>query len=265
MLPYAAHAMISRFVAACQADERVVAAMLYGSYAEGTHDVYSDLDLGLLTTDEAHESFLVGRTDFLRQLGELLFVEDFDLPNTLFVIFADGSEVELKIGRESEQAPPHDGAHRVLLDRRANLTSAVMPRLRVAQTEALRRQIIWFWHDLAHFMAAIGREQLWWAHGQLDELRRSCVDLARLQYDITAEPEGYWKLDTAIPVTHIAVLQMTYCPLERGAMLHAVHVIIRFYQELAPRLAQQHGIAYPAELERLMLDRLTAFGEPPSG
>ena len=40
-------AVIHRFVAACQADERVVAAFLGGSYARDATDAYSDIDFGL--------------------------------------------------------------------------------------------------------------------------------------------------------------------------------------------------------------------------
>jgi hypothetical protein len=39
-------------------------------------------------------------------------------------------------------------------------------------------------------------------------------------------------------------------------MLQAAWVILRFYQEVAPRLARAHGIAYPVDLERVMSDRL---------
>src|SRR5215468_11607178 len=87
--------VINRFVAACQTDERVVAATLYGSCARGAADAYSDLDLGLLTTDEAYEDFLAGRAAFVRTLGEPVFLEDFDLSNIVFFILSDGTEVEL--------------------------------------------------------------------------------------------------------------------------------------------------------------------------
>jgi len=39
-------------------------------------------------------------------------------------------------------------------------------------------------------------------------------------------------------------------------MVEAVLTIIRTYQELAVVLTQAHDIAYPAALERVMLDRL---------
>ncbi len=69
--------VMNRFVAACQADERVVAAFLGGSYARGTTDEYSDLDFYLITTDEAYDDFFAGREAFLRLLGEPVFLEDF--------------------------------------------------------------------------------------------------------------------------------------------------------------------------------------------
>src|SRR4029453_1373724 len=98
---------MNRFVAACQADERVVAATLYGSYARGAADAYSDLDLGLITTDAAYEDFVAGREAFIRLLGEPLLLEDFDLPNLVFCIFLDGVEVELALGHESQFDPNH--------------------------------------------------------------------------------------------------------------------------------------------------------------
>ena len=112
--------VMNRFVAACQADERVVAAFLGGSYARDTTDAYSDLDFGLIITDEAYDDFFAGRAAFIRRLGE----------------------------------------------------------------------------------------------------------------------------------------QATFCPMEQGAMLQATLVIVRFYRELAPSLARAHGIPYPADLERVMYERL---------
>jgi hypothetical protein len=32
--------------------------------------------------------------------------------------------------------------------------------------------------------------------------------------------------------------------------------IIRFYQEIAPSLAHEHGVKYPQGLERVMINRL---------
>jgi predicted nucleotidyltransferase len=264
MPPHNHQDIINRFVAACQADERIVAATLYGSYARGAADAYSDLDLGLLTTDEAYEDFLAGRETFIRLLGEPLFLEDFDLPHIVFFVFPDGTEVELSFGRESQLQHNHGGPYQVLLDKKNILTEAVFPRRHPTQAEShetLRRLVYWFWHDLSHFIAALGRGQLWWAYGQLEALRRYCVNLVRLRHNFAVEADGYDKVEQALPVDQLSPLQATCCPLEPRAMLQAALVIVRFYQEAAPFLARTHGIPYPAALDRVMSERLEKLCE----
>jgi hypothetical protein len=251
--------VLHRFVAACQADARVVAAFLHGSYARGTADAYSDLDLGLITTDAAYEDFCAGREAFLRLLGEPVFLEDFGSTVTVFFMLADGTEGELAVGCESQFHHMHGGPYRVLLDKQRLLAGAVFPwhePAQAEQVETLRRLICWFWHDLSHCTTALGRGQLWWAYGQLEALRLHCVNLARLQQNFSVRADGYEKVEQAIPVEQLAPLQATCCPLEYGAMLQAALVIVRFYRELAPLLAQTHGITYPAALERAMYGRL---------
>src|SRR6266566_6303521 len=255
-------AVIHRFVAACQADERVVAAFLGGSYARDATDAYSDVDFGLITLDEAYDDFLADHKAFLRLLGELIFLEvfsdyGFDI---VFFTFPDGVECELVLGRQSQFTHIHVGPYKVLLDPRGCLSGAVFPRPEVAQPEqieTLRGIISWFWHDLSHhFITPLARGQLWSAYGGLEDLRLTCVNLARLRQNFQAAAEGYEKMEQALPVEQLAPLQATFCPMERGAMLQAALLIVRFYQELAPPLAQTHGIPYPADLARVLYDRL---------
>ena len=258
-------AAVERFVTACQADERVLAAILGGSYAAGTADAYSDIDLGLITTDEAYDDFCAGYEAFIRLLGEPVFLETFDSPNNaVFFIFPDDTEGELLIGRESRFKHIHVEPHRVLLDKKGILAGAVFTGREAShaeQIETLRRQITWFWHDLSHFITGMSRGQLWWAHGQLEDLRRYCINLVRLRQDRAAEAQGCWKVDHAVPVEQLAPLQATFCPLEPAAMREAALVIVRYYQELAGALARTHGIAYPNGVERVMMARLEGLGE----
>jgi predicted nucleotidyltransferase len=255
---------IDRFVAACQADARVIAAFLGGSYVTGTADLHSDLDLSLITSDAAYQEFLADRTALLRQLGEPAFLEDFDHPHVMHFVYPDGTEGELWFASESHLDHIHSGPYRVLLDKQHILAAAVFPpdeQAPAAQVEVLRRLICWFWHDLSHFTAAMGRRQVWWAYGQLGILRGYCVNLARLRQDFTAPVEAYDKVDEALPAELLAPLQASCCPLEYAAMLQAAAVIIRFYQALAPRLAEAHGLAYPEALERVMIGRLERLPE----
>lgn len=266
-LPFNHRAVLDRFVSACQADARIIAAFLGGSFVSGTADIYSDLDLYLITTDGGYEDFLAERHAFIQVLGEPLFLEQFGVIHGLFFIFSDETEGELWIGRESDFLNLHEGPYRVLVDKQdilANVIFPAQPADFIEQTERLRRLISGFWHEMSHFVKAMGRQQLWFAYGQLEALRHMCVNLARLQYnfaDAWVGDEPYFKIEHVFPVEQLASLRTTYCPMAYHKMLQAGLVIFRFYQDIAPSLAKTHGIIYQPILERMMtkhFERLTS-------
>jgi lincosamide nucleotidyltransferase len=262
-LPHRHQAVLDRFITACRADERVVAAFLGGSYAAGTADAHSDLDLFLLVTDAAYDEVWATRRAFVSLLGECIFRKDFTSlhgVDTVFFYLTDGTEVELTLGRASRFAHIHGGPYRVLLDRQGILAGTVFPMHRsdrAEQVEMLRDLITWFCHDLGHHVITpLARGQLWSAYGGLEDLRRACVNLARLKADFSVEAEGYEKVEHALAIDELAPLQGTCCPLEREAIRQAALVLIRFYRDLARPLAAAHGIEYPAALEHMLLGRL---------
>lgn len=255
--------VLQRFAAACEKDERVLAAFLGGSLAAGTADEWSDLDIYLVTTDEGYNEAVAELRTFIHQLGQPIFLENFDILHVLFFIFADSTEGELHFGRESGFLDMHKGPYKVLLDKKGILEGVAFPGYSAShdeQTETLRRQIYGFWHDLSHFVTAMGRGQLWWAQGQLEALRGYCVSICRLKEnftdsgDVVSEP--YFKVEQAIPASQLAPLRNTFAPMEAGAMLQNVYKIVDFYSELAPALAKSHGISYPVDLERVVVSRL---------
>ena len=257
----------SRFLSICHSDPRILAAFLHGSHARGAADEWSDVDLGIVIADAMYEDFIAGREAFIRQMGEPLFIEDFDIPGLLFFILADGTEGEITIDRASDFTEPY-GPWRALVDKNNTLAKA-KPRPEpdhAGQAEILRRQITWFWHDLSHFITAMARGQLWWAAGQLEILRRLCVILARLAHDVAdadAVDDPYFKLDKALPTGDLAPLAATFVPLERAAMLAAARRLVDYYRQTARPLAEKHAMRYPFELEGMMLGRMERL--PPSG
>jgi predicted nucleotidyltransferase len=261
LLPPEQQAILHRFVSACQADERVILAFLSGSFARGSADPHSDLDFGLLTTDEAFESFTAQKEAFIHRLGIPVFLEDFDHIDSAFFVLENGCEVELAIAQQSKLAQLQCGFSKVLLDKQGLLPAGIFnlaPSVPMEQEEILRRQIYWFWHDLSHFTTAYSRGQLWWAAGQIETLRRICLTLAHLQHNFLAEVDSsdpYFKLDKILPAGDIAVLEASLCPLERKAMLRSARLLLTFYLGLAPDLARQHKVAYPKKLEQLMMKR----------
>ena len=255
-------AVLGRFVAACEADARVVAAFLGGSRAAGRADEWSDLDLYVVTSDEGHADFGARLREFVGRLGEPVFLEDFGLGHTWFFVLADGTEGELAYGCESRFLDIHAGPYRALVDKKGALTAAEFigrQRDQDEQRETLRRQVYWFWHNLSHFVTARGRGELWWAQGQLEALRACCVNLARLRRDMADDGVGeepYFKVEKAISAADLEPLRGTFGPVERAHLLRSVMTVLAFYREIAPGLAEAHGVMYPERLEAVTVRRL---------
>jgi predicted nucleotidyltransferase len=264
-------AFVDRFVQACRVDDRVLAACLIGSYAKGNADPYSDIDLMVITTDSTVDQFYHQRESFLRSLGDLVFLEDWGIPDIAFHIFADGTEGELYFGSEGWLSQLYNAPFHTLLDKRNILAGVTYSSSGKAldvqkQTEKLRQNIHGFWHETSHFITAMGRGQLWWAQGQLEALRSICVNLARLQNDFGdtgAGDEPYFKIENSMSVEKLAPLQTTFSPMERNALLQSMQVIISFYEAVARSLAKTHNIPYPERLENVMRIRLKNLQDAP--
>lgn len=254
--------ILNRALEICQADQRIVAVFLVGSYVNGIPDEHSDLDLYLITKEGAYADFAAQRGEFMQALGEALFIEDFDLPNIVFLIFSDGSEVEINYVPVSQVGQIFDAPYETLLDKENIAAQVSLSQREVdasAQTEKLRRLIYWFWHNFSHFVTALSRDQLWWASGQLEQLRSSCVNLARLQNDFSDPEIGdepYFKIEKVLPVEALAPLQSTFCPMEKEALIKAGWMLVDFYKQIAIPLAHSHDIPYPEQLERVLTQKL---------
>ena len=254
--------VLARFVEACEADERVVAAFLGGSRGARREDEWSDLDIYVVTSDEDYEDFGAQVREFVGRLGEPVFLEDFGLEHTLFFVLADGIEGEIGYGCESRFLDIHAGAYRTLVDKKGVLAGAEFigeQRGQDEQLEMLRRQVYWFWHDLSHFVTAIGRGELWWAQGQLEALRTYCVNLARLRRNMADEGVGdepYFKVEKAIPAADLEPLRETFGPVEQAHLLRSVMTVLEFYRGIALGLAEEHGVMYPERLEEVTVRRL---------
>jgi predicted nucleotidyltransferase len=252
--------LLDRLVSVAAADDRILAVLLYGSHATGEADAYSDIDVGLVATDSAFDQLVAEGPELIRKVGEPLLIEDFGDPTNLQVILADGGHMELIWARAGNLVV--DGPYRALLDKAGVLEQAIGRPPAQASAEDVRRLIQSFWHDVGHVITAIGRGQTLWAHGQLEELRRVCLNLARLQAGGPLEGvETYWKVEDAVAARHLDALRATIVPPDAGPMHDAALRLVRLYRELATDLAASYGIPYPAELDRLLsgqLERLIA-------
>ena len=172
------------------------------------------------------------------------------------------------MGCESKLKDIYSGPYRVLLDKKDILVGRDFPAPaanQAKQIELLRQQIDGFWHELSHFIKAMGRGQLWFAYGQIEAMSQICVVLARLRYNFSDAHVGggepYFKIEQALPIEELSPLQTTFCAMEYDAMAQAALVISRFYQDEAPSLAEAYNLTYQTDLERMMTSQLEALGD----
>jgi predicted nucleotidyltransferase len=247
--------LLERFTEVCAADPRVVAAFVGGSIARGEDDSHSDVDLCAIATAEGFGALVSDRPGFVRRLGDPLFLEDFGNDHHIFFVLADGAEGEIFFVSESELDDLEPGPVRALHDERGLLADRRF-RSPEMDPERLRRELErllqWFWHDLSHFIAASGRGQRWWAAGQLEALRRYCVNLIRIERGVEPLEEAYEKVDDEVPLESLRELEETFVPFDADEIARAGSALVALFRDRGRALAKRYEVDYPDELDRIM-------------
>jgi predicted nucleotidyltransferase len=254
--------VIARFADACSSDDRVMAAFVGGSIARGEADQYSDIDLCVVTTDAAADDVFEDRQTFVARLGTPLFLEDWGSEDLeVFVILSDGTDVELFFVPESRIHEMQVGPILAVVDRTGLLTNLEVP-IQAPRSEdlarELRRLLAWFWHDVSHFLKALGRGQLWWAAGEVEALRTYCVNLVRIEQGLEASEEPYFKIDAETSTAALESLRSTYVAVSADALGQAAFELVAFFGGHGRPLADLYGLEYPSELDRLYRNRFQA-------
>ncbi|HEV8352701.1 MAG TPA: aminoglycoside 6-adenylyltransferase [bacterium] len=255
--------LVERFAAACRADDRVVAAFLGGSLASGTADEHSDLDLYLITREDAYKPFFDGRQEFMRRLGTPVFSEDFSefgFDMVLF-IYEDGTYGELALAPESNFLHIHGGPYKTLVDKKGLLESLTFPYFAPGHEDRrheVRRALVWFWRELLYAAKSLARGRLWSTGYYVERLRRHVKTLLDHHYNRTAPPGAAKPLETTIPGEDRAALDATYGRLEPADLARALNALVIAYRRVAPAAAGSFDLQYPDALDRVVTS--IAFG-----
>jgi hypothetical protein len=116
--------MIEKACAVAAADDRIVAAWLGGSFAAGTADAFSDIDLNCAITDESADWFAGHWTDVARQITPLVLAAP--IPGVLggIVITPEWLHLDLVFHRRSQCDPAALTTVEPLFDRTGTLLPA---------------------------------------------------------------------------------------------------------------------------------------------
>lgn len=257
-----------RFREACAADPRVAAAFLGGSFAAGTADQFSDLDLYVIVADEVYAGFFADRHDFLGKLGEPVFREDFNGFGFDMVIFvlASGVEGEIAFGRTSGFDHLHGGPFEPVIDRAGVLRGKIFSPRQLSDAERLQPlglALTWFWRDAAHFVRAIARDRRWAAYGFLEKMRHACVDLIVLGDEAQPGANEGWEALEGTPDDEVRTLLRASCgPLERDAMLTAAQALSEVVMRLGLPLIEEYGLTMPEAFAAMVRHRLADLAAP---
>ena len=245
-------AFLRRLLNVASADDRFAALFLGGSYAAGTADEHSDLDVYLITTDAAFEDVRQERHDLLRSLGEALFLEEHSFFGFLLLLYmyADGVEGEMALAPERDLATVHSGPYRALLDKTGVLQGHAAGSTFGAEQRAaaIHEAFTWFWYYRRHLDVALARGHLWTAHSFLERCRERCLQLLWLQALPDSWPGDHEKAERVLDARALERLAPTIVPLESDAIAHAGARLTVFHRGLGAELGERYGVAYPARL-----------------
>ena len=235
-------------------DPRVAAAFIGGSFATGTWDVHSDLDLYLIVDDTEYAEVFADRRLFLDVMGQVVLAEDFDGFGFDLVVFmlADGIEGELGFGRRSGFGHIHGGPFEVLIDRDGVLggvTFALHSPTVEQRTGSVERTVAWFWHQLSLFATAAARDQTWTAQGCLAQARREALDLVWWLEAPESWPAGFEKLEQQVEVERVTPIATTLVDLDLNDQETAAELLAEFMADKGREACARVDRDYPDLLE----------------
>jgi hypothetical protein len=224
------------------AEPAVMAAYAGGALATGGTDPFAELDLYLqLAGDVPPPAW----AEWLGALGETAFTGP--VAGGWRVITPDGLSIRLIVGG----AVPA-GAQPVF-DR----TGAEPPAAAAAPLPDLAAAAARFWHDLYQALAAIGREQLFTAHGHLERSRAGLLAIYRLALAPGRPGTGWEGLETLPGAAALDSLkEWLVAPLELRAQWRCAHKLATAYESLTLPLLERLGAPYPWAMRNLVFQRI---------
>jgi len=243
---------IEQLVARLRQDPAVEAIFLKGSFGRGEEDVYSDIELYCLVSEERMAKFLPRRLTHLSVYRPIIWKDDiFIVAPQLIVVYDDLLHVDLfTVTRESLN---HSDTIRVLYDPKGQLETYVdTSSLALGTQEAADEAIdsVWF---LFQYQKAAGRGNALWA---VEMLRSALIKFAKVLLHRYVPDRAQLGLKTVadyLPETPRIRLEAIY-----GVLVPDTHMeAARLYREflLAERShLQQMLIDQPETLQ--LLDRL---------
>lgn len=225
----------------------IMAAFVGGPLAEDQPDPYAELDLYLVAPD----GFRAALPGWARRLGELAHV---DLtPDGCRLVTADGLPVNMIC------APRLESVRADRLKPIFNRSGEVPAPPELRSPGDLTQEAARFWDDLYRAGAALGRGQVFTAHGRLERCRERLANLYRLALT-PGRPEAGWEgLDSLPGASALDGLKAwLVAPLDLRAQHRCATRLAAAFESLMLPLTQKLNLSYPWAMRKLAFQRLEA-------
>lgn len=264
--------MLKRVLAAARGDGRMLGVLDYGSSSEGRGDMWSDLDLAIVLTDESFDAFELGWQAWAGQFGALLLAYRGGVGHPWAIY--DTTEVPLRVDFAFHQESaidvitswpnaPLSVEHMVLLDKTDGALSILAARL-VGQrlgppsdTAAFEQVAGDFWYYLLRVHTKLQRGQGWAARHDFNFIIvGNLLALLRLEAGATERWRG---TSAAVGIEHVISaarlhqLEGTIPGAGHPALLAAIRRTASLGADVCEQVSRRIGVSWPRRLAERVL------------
>jgi hypothetical protein len=242
-----------------EADDRLAAAWLEGSFGRGTADRYADIDLHLLLAPADLEPFTANVERWLSTIQPVVLCTRLFDGRLVNVLTAAGLRVDLVL--HSEASVTLDPSKtRVLITKGEHLlfASGTPPHIS-GNAELLQQQSNEFWRCIALLPSVVGRNELIAGWIGLSVETQILTDMIMTGYGIVRD-RGVKNLNQFLPAELRESIEaaLSMQGLSPATLAKAHLGLARIMQQHGRILAERHGYAYPSELETAVLRYVAA-------
>lgn len=240
-----------------------VGLFLGGSLAAGDADLFSDIDLHVVASDDSYLALLQERPAMMRSLGRVLCEWSTYGESQLLCLYETGVVLEVVLHRQGYLGKPRANMKMKILSDPYGQLAAFQAECKSLATgmeidaEALpllwQQVWAWLWRGVGQTL----RGEVWEGRDYLEFMRdRAIMPLYRTLRQRT--PEGYRRLETWAEPAFLKRLEATAAPPDTESVLHSLLATTSLVEELCMELAHTYGLSLPPQptTVRAMVERL---------
>lgn len=252
--------LLERALARFQGDGRVVGLIAGGSLAHGAADFYSDVDLYVLTQDEAFDEILAERGVTVEAVGSPLFTFDVDpMPggSTDHIVVYEGPvKFDFMYLKEYDFKPtPKWAGCSVLKDASGRVGAVVARSEGLAPPQPTTEELVElnqkFWTWCWYVFGKIVRGELWEALDGIHSIR-SLALVPLLDWAAERPHEGYRRLERKTDPEAASRLMATVATVESQVLYAALQAEMELFRSLRAVLFERHGLSFDSTPEEVL-------------